>query len=280
MVHNAFQVDWVFIDTVIIILLFILLLGIKIFKSTHRWRLSFSNENLEYHFFQKPNDISSNHYIKTKHCSLTRNLSLYKHYGNYPLILILRTNFKKHLTKILTEGLSSYGFNVINLKLDSKPGSGSNSQNITIHEEIKTLLSSIIESFKNKRFIVNSKFILINLSKYFILNTEILTDPKKIGFILVNPRMNKYNIGCLKEILQNLTQNTQLYHIFSKRSFLILKNHDLKHFIRQFDEKFINKSNLITLEKSTKSFKYYETILLGIIIDILENKLMKSANIT
>lgn len=280
MVSNAFQVDWVFVDTVIIILLFLLLLGVRIFKSTHRWRLSFSNEALEYYPFPKPYDIGRIHYIKTKHCSLTRNSSQHKQYDKCPLILILRTKFKRHLTKIITEGLSSYGFNVINLKLNIKLDSRSNTLDRTINDEVKSQISLILDYFEHEELIANSKCILLNFSKPFFPNTEILTDPERIGLLLINPRMNKYNVGSLKEIFHTLPQYTQFFYIFSKRSFLILKNYDLKRFIREFDENFTNKAELITLEKSTKSFKYYETILLGIIIDILEHKLMKSANYT
>jgi len=280
MVSNAFQVDWVFVDTVIIILLFLLLLGVRIFKSTHRWRSSFSNEALEYYSFPKPYDVGRIHYIKTKHCSLTRNSSLHKQYDKCPLILILRTKFKRHLTKIITEGLSSYGFNVINLKLNIKLDSSSNTLNRTINDEVKSLISLILDYFKHEGFIANSRYILLNLSKPFFPNTEILTDPEKIGLLLINPRMNKYNIGSLKEIFLTSPQYTQLFYIFSKKNFFILKNNNLKHFIKEFDENITNKAELITLEKSTKSFKYYETILLGIIIDILETKLMKSTNYT
>ena len=280
MVSNAFQVNWVFVDTVIIILLLLLLLSVKIFKSTHRWRLSFSNEALECYSFPKPYDHGRVHYIKTKHCILTRNSSLHKQFDDYPLILTLRTSFKKHLTKIITEGLSSYGFSVINLKLKIKLDSSSNTLNKTISDEIKSLISLKLDYFKQKGLLANSKYILLNLSKPFVPNTEILTDPEKTGLLIINPRMNKYNIESLKGILPTQPHYTQLFYIFSKRSFFILKNNDLKHFIKEFDEKITNKAELITLEKSTKSFKYYETILLGIIIDILENKLMKSTNYT
>jgi len=235
---------------------------------------------LEYFSFPKPYENSISHYIKTKHCSLTRNSSLHKQYDKCPLILILRTKFKKHLTKIITEGLSSYGFNVINLKLNIKLDSSSNRLNKTINDEIKSLISLIIDYFKHEGVITNSKYILLILSKSFVPNTEILTDPEKIGLLSINPSMNKYNIGSLKETFHNLTQNNQLFYIFSKRSFFILKNSDLKHFNKEYDENNTNKAKLIILEKSSKSFKYYETILIGIIIDILENKLLKSTNYT
>ena len=55
MVTNIYQIDWVLVDTTIIVLLFLLLLGVKIFKSTHRWRSNFSNEALEYYSFNNAN---------------------------------------------------------------------------------------------------------------------------------------------------------------------------------------------------------------------------------
>ena len=88
MVSNVFQVDWVFVDTVIIILLFLLLLSVKIFKSTHRWRLSLSNNALEYHFFPKANENEKNKFIRVKYSCLIKNCSTNKEANNLPFILI------------------------------------------------------------------------------------------------------------------------------------------------------------------------------------------------
>ncbi|MFX0029347.1 MAG: hypothetical protein ACFE8B_09065 [Candidatus Hermodarchaeota archaeon] len=276
MLYNAFQVDWIFVDTVIIILLFLLLLAVKIFKSTHRWRLSFSNEALESHSFPKPFGNSESNNIKVKHCNLVRNSSLCKQYENYPLVLIIRKKFKKHLAKILTEGLSSYGFNIINLKLQIKFDLSLNNA----YDVIKFLLSRIIDNFKNQDLIRNSDYIVLNLSRSVNPNREGVSDPNEIGYIAVNPRINKYNIGSLKEIFLNQLQYPQLFYIFSKRNFFILKNNDLKYVNNEIGGNIINMANLITLEKASRGFKYYETILLGIIIDIIENKLVKSTNHT
>ncbi|MFX1344220.1 MAG: hypothetical protein ACFFBC_14265 [Promethearchaeota archaeon] len=280
MVRGVFQVDWAFVDIIIIILLFLLLISVKIFKSTHRWRTSFSNKALDFYSFPKLSNIENDQYISIKNCNLTKNLSRQKQYDTKPLILILRSKFKKQLAKILTEGLSSYGFNVINLKLKIKLGRSSNTSNKLINSKLNFLISLILDYFKREKLIANSKYVLLNLSKPFFANIEIQKDPELIGLLLINPRMNKYNIGGLKEILLAQSQITRFFYIFSKRNFFIFKNSNLKHFYMEFDGNIKSKAELITLDKSNKSFKYYETILLGIIIDILENKLMKTINKT
>ena len=45
--YGIFHLDWITIDTVIIILLVILLILVKIYKTGARWRTPFSNEALE-----------------------------------------------------------------------------------------------------------------------------------------------------------------------------------------------------------------------------------------
>ena len=180
----------------------------------------------------------------------------------------------------MTEGLSSFGFNVINLKLNVKLNSSSILLDKKTYGDIKSLFALILNKFKNQDLIGKSDYILLNLSKSFNPNREVLSDLNEIGYIAVNPRINKHNIGILKENFLNQLQYPQLSYIFSKYSYFILKNNDLRHVTREFDENTKNIGNLITLEKSTNSFKYYETMLLGIIIDIIENKLVKSTNYT
>jgi hypothetical protein len=276
MLNEFFQVNWVLVDAIIIVFLFLLLISVRIFKSTHRWRLRFSNEALEYLSLPKSYDIGTGHFIFIKQCNLTRNSSRYKDYQENPLIMIVRTKLKTHLTKIITEGLSSYGFNIINLKLKIKFKSPNNDKNGVLEGEINSLISLVISYFNLEGLIPNPRYILLNCSKSFVPHKKILSAPNEIGHILVNPRINKLNNVNLKETFHNLPQHPHLFYIFSTRNFFFLKNLDLKHFIYEFDENNKDKANLITLEKSTKRFKYYETIFLGTIIDIIENKLLRS----
>ena len=166
------------------------------------------------------------------------------------------------------------------MKLQIKFNSSSKILNKNATGELKALFSLILNKLKNQDLIRNLDYIVIYLSKSFNPIGEGVSDPNEIGRIAVNPRITTHNIGSLKEIFHNQLQYPQLFYIFSNRSFFILKNNDLKYINTEIDENIINMANLITLEKATRSFKYYETILLGIIIDILENKLVKSKNYT
>ena len=274
MINDIFQLNWVFVDTVIIILLILLLLGVKLFKATHRWRLSFSNNNLEFYSFSKTPANLKSRFIKIKHWSITKNSPIIKNNNKTPLILILRTNVKRKLIKILTEGLSSYGFTIINAKIKIKYNSKTGNE--LIKSEVKSLISSAFDFFEKKGLINTFDHLTINYSKSFVPPTAILSEPDNIGLILINPKINKMNIGRFKEIQINSLQYPRLFYIFSKKNIFILKNRSLKRLIKESDDKNTIIAKLTTLERSNRNFKYYETILLGTIIDIIENKLMES----
>ncbi|MFX1320810.1 MAG: hypothetical protein ACFFAQ_04110 [Promethearchaeota archaeon] len=275
---DIFQLDWIFIDTIIIILLILLLLGVKIYKLTHRWRFSFSNEALEYIFFRKPPLKINNQSISTSKWTLTRNLSLREEINKKPLILILRTNYKKRLLYILTEGLSSYGFNVISLRLKIRLDKNNNLFNKTILDNIRSLISTIIDFFEEKDSEFNFNYILLNYSKSSLSYKSILTDPKNCGMILINPKLNNENIKNYNDLFGSSHLNSQLFTIFSKRSIFILNNKNLKRLLGLYNHQKEKKLNLITIKKANYSFNYYETILLGMIISLIENKLLKVKN--
>jgi hypothetical protein len=274
MLSKIFQVNWVFIDGIIIFLLFLLLISVKIFKSTHRWRLKFSNNALESYFLPKSFNRGLDQSILIKHGSLTRNSSIFKNFQKFPTILNVRTKFKKHLSHIITEGLSSYGFNIINLKIkvDFRV---KNSKDI-IEKEIHNLISSVIAHYIREEIIILPHYILLAYSRFLVPTKKIISDPMNKGLLYINPRLNKGEIRDNKDIFINLPQHPQMFYIFSRRYFFLLNNPHLKHFISELPKDLTSKAELITLEKSTRSFKYYETVLLGMIIDIIQNKILKS----
>lgn len=278
MVILSFRIDWVFIDTIIIILLILLLIGVKVFKSTHRWRLNFSNTALEYHSFHKTQDQVTNRVISTKYWDLTKNTSLQNRDTDDKVIIILRTSFRNKLVRILIDGLSSYGFNVISIRIKIKHDLDSKISIKTINDEFQPLISSIINKSGEKGLITSSYYILLNFSNSPFLNHAIFSDSKNTGLILLNPKMSKSYERIHQEIYNKHQQEPRLFYIFSKKSFFIFKNKNLKQYQKYFEEKSAKKVELIILEKSKSSFKYYETILLGILIDIIESKLIKSKN--
>jgi len=275
---DIFQLDWIFIDTIIIILLILLLLGVKGYKLTHRWRFSFSNEAIEYTFYRKPPLKIDDQSISTSKWTLTRNIFLREESNKKPTIVILRTNYKKRLLYILTEGLSSYGFNVINLRLKIRLDKKDNQFDTTLITSIRRLISIIIDFFKEKDSAFNFNYTLLNYSKSSLSYTSILTDPKNCGMILINPKLNDENIKNYNNLFDSSHLNSQLFSIFSKRSIFIFNNKNLKRFLNLYNHKKEKKLNIITIKKANYSFNYYETILLGIIINLIENKLLNTKN--
>ncbi|MFW9772135.1 MAG: hypothetical protein ACFFEO_08225 [Candidatus Thorarchaeota archaeon] len=275
MINDIFQVDWVFFDTIIIIILFLLLIGVKVFKTTHRWRISISNNNLEFYSLSNIPVNLENQFLRIVKWNLTKNSIFSKQNKKTPIILILRTNFKGRLIKVLTEGLSSYGFTVIHAKIKIRRNSFPNQENDIVKKGIKPIISSALDYLKDKGLIATSSRIIINFAKSLISPKVILSETDNIGLITINPKIHKENIGHFKELIINSVQYAQHFYLFNKRSFLFLKNRNFSRLFKEIKDKKKHKERLIILPKSNSIFKYYETILLGVLIDIIETKLMK-----
>ncbi|MHA1660507.1 MAG: hypothetical protein ACTSUT_15455 [Promethearchaeota archaeon] len=272
---NIFHLDWVFIDTIIIILLIVLLILVKIYKITARWRRPFSNEALEIRKYDKSDIKFKTLNINLKKWSLIRNKTLIRGDNSKPIIVIIRTNHKKKLLRVLTEGLSSYHLKVIIIDLRIKLCPNHNHLEKIIQEEIRHIISVIINFFKQQKLLITSNYFVINHFKSNFSYKSLLIDTNNVGMALINPRLNKINRRNFTEIINHIVIKTQLFLIFSKKSNFFLNNKNLKIFLKEFPIHNSSNLNILTLEKSKKSLKYYETILLGIIVDILENNSLK-----
>ncbi|MFX1489844.1 MAG: hypothetical protein ACFFBI_11890, partial [Promethearchaeota archaeon] len=179
---------------------------------------------------------------------------------------------------LLTEGFSSYGLNVIHVHLKFKVKSDSNLNKEIIKSETKSLIPSIINFFKKKQYNLNPEYITLNysnsLTQLITVNSNILNSK----LILINSKVKKKDRGIIKEILSNPKNFYQLYHIYSEKQFFIFKNKNLKSFLKEYNSLYKNELNLLILKKSNSNFKYYETILFGAIIDMIERKIMKYKN--
>ncbi|MCK4380894.1 MAG: hypothetical protein KAW51_07105 [Candidatus Lokiarchaeota archaeon] len=275
MLNDIFQIDWIFVDIIIIILLILLLVSVKIFKSTHRWRSSFSNITLDTFFVSDVQKLVGNKFILTKKVTLIRDSSLQEICNENPLILILRTHHKRKFLRILTEGLGNYGFNIISVKLKIKHYQNSiKFENIVIHE-LKSIISTFINLYKEKGLILNQNYILLSHSGSSFPYKAILNDIKNEGMILINPKINLKNLKYFIKVNDNKLTNDHLYTIFSKNSTFVLPNKNLKFLQANISSQKLTGLKILTLGKAKKSFKYYETIVLGMIIDIIKNKLLK-----
>jgi hypothetical protein len=273
MLNGTFLIDWVFIDSVIIILLFLLLFSVRIFKNTHRWRSTYSNEALKRLACPQMLDSVKNQSFTIKRCFLTRNSSIEKE-NSKPVILILRSYYKRKLLTILTEGLSSYGFNVITLRIKMNKSSLKAKSDDIITDLLNTSISTIILNFLKKKLIINPEYLLLTHSKFKFSYNSLLLAENNIGILSINPKVTERNIKSFFDSNHNFHHNHHLFTIFSRKSVFSFKNKNLKRFKKAFTNSKSDTEQLNILDRAKNSFKYHETLILGIIIDILKNKLM------
>ena len=264
---DVFQLDWIFIDTFIIFLLILLLLGVKIYKKTHRWRSTVSNQNLKTFSYSNDLKVKTDNLIRIKKCELIKNDTLKKEQKRLPTIVILNNTYKKKLITILIEGLGSYGFNLIHLKFKILSNLIHNSSN----QKIYSLISNILLFFKNKSLIEKRSYIVLNYINPHLPLDLFFSDNNNDGIIQINPKLSKLNTKDYENLLNYFNSDSRIFAIFSKRSICFIKNKNLRCFMDRLNFKNRHLKKLLIIEKAQNTFKYYETILLGMIIDIIEN---------
>ncbi|MFX1259158.1 MAG: hypothetical protein ACFFAN_14995 [Promethearchaeota archaeon] len=267
---NIFSLNWILIDTIIILLLIFVLISVRIFRNAYRWRFSLSNEALNQTWYKSSTIKFNKLNVIVKEWNIVRNTIFKSESSLKPTIIIIRTNNKNELLNILTEGLASYGFDIINIKLQIKPSSTSDIFDNNIQKETRDCISLILNFFKRNNSISSSNYFLINYDKSNISYNSILNDSNNIGMVLINPKLNSDNIRNFNQIYNKKDLKFPLYTIFSKKSNLIFANKNLKRLLKQFPEQNNSNLKLLILENTTKNFKYYETILLGFIINLLK----------
>jgi hypothetical protein len=275
---SIFQLDWIFIDTVIITLLIVLLVIVKLYKITARWRGSFSNEAIAYTSYKKSDLKLNTLNLFPKNWKLIRNKAIENESSRNPVIVIIRTNHKKKLLHILTEGFVSYGFNILNIKLNIKPCPNCDPLEKSVQDETKYVISAILNYLKNKDMISNSNYIVINYSKSILSYNSLLSDSKNKGFIIINPKINNINLRNISEFLNASNLKSSLHLLFSKKTLLLLNNKNLEIFLKNYSKTDKEKLRFFIFDKARISFKYYETILLSKIIDLIETNLLQSHN--
>ncbi|MFX1388814.1 MAG: hypothetical protein ACFE9Z_01980 [Promethearchaeota archaeon] len=275
---SIFQIDWVFIDTIIIILLILLLVIVKIYKSTNRWRNKFSNQNIVQKTVCNTYKRFQNQFFSLKKCKLTTKSSLIGNPYDFPFILIIRSKKKRKLLNFLTEGLTTYGFNVLNLNIKLKSKPNINTIDKQTNDIYMSLISTLKDIIKREELLFNSSYILLSHSESYIYHNLLKFDSNNKGIILINPRLNWESCKNNQNQSQDFCLKSHLYAIFSKKSFFFLKNKHLDNYVKKRVDKNPQDFNILTIENTGRSFKYYETIILSMILDIIENEILKSTN--
>ena len=269
MILNIFQLNWILIDLVIIALLIIVLISLKWFKLKFRWRKNLSDEALELLNFDFSEICIQNQHIIVKKAFYLKNKNME---DKSKLIIFLFPRKKRKLLYILTEGLASYGYTVVFLNVNFKIKNNKNHDQIS--KEIKNLYLKISNYFKAQGLPIGFNCSLVSFYSFISLNYLIDSDPNILRLILINPNLKKKYFKKIDD-KENLNPKTSLkiYFIFSEKSSFFLKNQYLKNYLNRNSREPAKLLYLETIIKKAKaSFKYYETILLGILIDIIDKK--------
>jgi len=267
MVFNIFRVDWILVDTIIIILLILLLISVKIFKEAYRWRFSLSNEFLTRTTVKSLNFNLDRPSIYIKKWNLTKSKVIQEEISSKPSIFIIRTHRKQKLLKILTEGLSTYGFNVFNIWLKIKADKGKSKTIRDIERKIQQIIPSFLTIYNQDLHLLSQRYVVVNFDKKIIPYNSITKDSNSVKLILINPRLNLGNLKIMQTLETVSNPQFQLFIIFSERLNPFFKNRNSnKKILSDKTLKNSNKFKYHTIQKAKSTFKYYETVLLSIII--------------
>ena len=274
MAFDIFRVDWILVDTIIIILLVLLLISVKIFKEAYRWRFSLSNEFLTRTTAKALSFNLDRPSIYIKKWNLTKSKVIQEEISSKPSIFIIRTHRKQMLLKILTEGLSTYGFNVVNIWLKIKADKGKSKTIRDIERKIQQIIPSFLTIYNQDLHLLSQRYVVVNFDKKIIPYNFITKDSNSVKLILINPRLNLGNIKIMQTLETVSNPQFQLFIIFSERLNPFFKNRNSnKKILSDKTLKNSNKFKYHTIQKAKSTFKYYETVLLSIIIKNIDNKI-------
>lgn len=276
-VHWIFQIDWIFWDTIIIFLLIIFLISVKIFKNTHRWRNFLSNplimenktKNFEIQcgeqeifrisftlFESKINDVAENNNNKTSNLLI---IFKKRRYNTYPYAEALASIDLKVVFIDFKKVRKVEGKKLVKIKISGG----------LIDKISKAIYIHFIDIGDGPEY-QKIVFLFPNLTIQF-LKISTLTNFFDKFFLILSNFSENYEI--LKNFLnQDIIDKKKLYFIIPLKRLLKLDEDQLNRINRLKDNYKIHEKNILILEKSFKSLKNYETIIIGFILNNIFNK--------
>ncbi|MCK4281582.1 MAG: hypothetical protein KAX10_05665 [Candidatus Lokiarchaeota archaeon] len=272
-----FQIDWIFWDTIIIFLLIIFLISVKIFKNTHRWRNFLSNplimenktKNFEIQcgekeifrisftlFESKINDIAENNNNKTSNLLI---IFKKRRYNTYPYAEALASIDLKVVFIDFKKVRKVEGKKLVKIKISGG----------LIDKISKAIYIHFIDIGDGPEY-QKIVFLFPNLTIQF-LKISTLTNFFDKFFLILSNFSENYEI--LKNFLnQDIIDIKKLYFIIPLKRLLKLDEDQLNKINRLKDNYKIHEKNILILEKSFKSLKNFETIIIGFILNNIFNK--------
>jgi len=270
MTFDIFQVDWITVDIIIIVLLILLLFSVKVLKELYRWRFSFSNVST----IRKDHDLLdiNNHFssISIKKCNLTRSSVFQKEDSIKPTIFLIRRYRKLMLLKALTEAFCTSGYNVINLRLKMLHKNTTERSISGIKNDLQQIFPVIITFYNQEVNLLSQTYNVIDFTKFFLPLNLLLKDFHCRNIILINPRLRSYNMEGYLTLISDSNKNSDLITIFSENLNPFFKNKNVEKILH--DNETIKYSKYTIIQKTKSTFKYYETLLLSVIIRYIEKQ--------
>jgi len=256
---DIFRVDWILVSSVIIILLIIFLIWVKIYKILTRWRHSFANEDISFSSF---NSVERDYESNIKVCQWNHVINNKLMSKSDPTVIILRTKRRISLLRVITEGLSSYGLRVINILLSINKKYLLDTSKNNINDEMKYIINSIMEITSGSAN--NDKYMLISFNDKKINPVYIKNEKNYQGHIIINSKLN--NEAIKENLIRGVGINSSkdIYLIFSEYNIIKFKNKSVK---KCDGTQYSNNSTIIS--NATRNFKYFETILFGTILNLI-----------
>jgi hypothetical protein len=239
---DIFRVDWILVDAIIIIFLILFLIFIKLYKYFIRWRSTLTNSMLEVKDLEMDvplrDILISAYYFK----------NVYQSNEAFPTIIMLIFSRTKRFSHALAEGISTYGFNVIILRLKKKP----------IYKPflVDQLCSKIIDILEVNN--LNPSFITISIKEKNISFSALLSQKNYLKHIAIKPSITISHA----EFADKKSLEEKRILIFNDRSFFFFKNKNIK----KSKEMKIYKRRCIVIHGSKRNFRYYETMLLSTLL--------------
>ncbi len=270
MSFDIFRVDWILVDSIIIIILIIILCSVKIYRIKHRWRNYITNDSitkvdLDTCFLQFEDNK-----IYAKKCNLLFNPLILKIKPNLPFIFIISSHSLHYLPHAVVEGLCSYGFTIIHLDIRKKWWILKKTNSVINHES-PNIIDEAFEYLKSNMYELNHQYWIIDFNSRLSFKEFQSNSFQQIGTILINPSLD-YCHSNMKSNLFHSDTKARFNLIFSKNSYLWFRNRKIKKFMKILSQKTTTNIKLEVLEGANIFFKNYETLLLAKIMNYLQTK--------
>jgi hypothetical protein len=243
---------------------------VKGLKEVYRWRFFFSIASTIRRVDRLPDINAQFSTISIKKSTLIKSSIYQQDVLTKPTIIIIRKYRKLMLIKALSEAFCSIGYNIIQLPIRTTNNSGTNGTVSEVEEELHQILHAVVKFYNQDIDKVNQYYTVIDFNKRILPYNLLLKNKDCKSLILINPRLNSSNLEVILTLLNNSSKYPQLITIFSEKLNPFFKNKKLKRILLD-DETFKNTKYTI-IQKAKSTFKYYETVLLGIIMRYIEKQ--------